>query len=55
VTGAFGKIVQENKIPVSTIKGIKITGAGASKIKDDIFGIPTSFVNEIDDVSFGYG
>jgi len=52
-TGVFGKIVQEEKIPLNLIKVIKITGAGASKIKDDIFNIPTSIVNEIDAIGTG--
>ncbi|MCL2441048.1 MAG: pantothenate kinase [Treponema sp.] len=52
-TGAFGKIVLENNIKITSIEKIKITGAGASKIKDDIFGIPTSRVNEIDAIGIG--
>ena len=46
-TGAFGKIVLENGIKMDAIEGIRITGVGASKIKDNIFGIPTSKVDEI--------
>ena len=52
-TGAFGKIVLENGIKIDTIEKIKITGAGASKIKDDIFGIPTGRVNEIEAIGIG--
>jgi len=52
-TGAFGKIVLENGIKINTIKKIAITGAGASKIKDDIFGIPTGRVNEIEAIGTG--
>ena len=52
-TGALGKIVLENGIKIDAIEKIKITGAGASKIKDDIFGIPTSRVNEIDAIGIG--
>ncbi|MCL2764762.1 MAG: pantothenate kinase [Treponema sp.] len=52
-TGAFGKIVLENSIKINTIEKIKITGAGASKIKDDIFGIPTGRVNEIEAIGIG--
>jgi len=52
-TGAFGKIVLENGIDIKTIKKIKITGAGASKIKDDIFGIPTARVSEIEAIGVG--
>jgi len=52
-TGAFGKIVLENGIKINTIEKIKITGAGASKIKDDIFGIPTGRINEIKAIGIG--
>ena len=52
-TGAFGKIVLENGIKINSIEKIVITGAGSSKIKDDIFGIPTSRVNEIEAIGIG--
>ena len=52
-TGAFGKIVLENEIAIDLIEEIRITGAGASKIKHDIFGIPTSRINEI--IAIGTG
>jgi type II pantothenate kinase len=51
--GAFGKIVLENGIKINEIENIRITGAGASKINNDIFGIPTSHVNEIDAIGVG--
>jgi len=52
-TGAFGKIILENNIKINAIEKIAITGAGASKIKDDIFGIPTGRVNEIEAIGIG--
>jgi type II pantothenate kinase len=52
-TGAFGKIVLENGIAMDAITGIRLTGAGASKIKNDIFGIPTSRVDEIRAIGTG--
>jgi type II pantothenate kinase len=52
-TGAFGKIILENGITMDAIKGIRLTGAGASKIKNDIFGIPTSRVGEIRAIGTG--
>ena len=52
-TGAFGKIVLENEINIDAVKKIKITGAGSHKIKKDIFGIPTSRVNEIEAIGIG--
>jgi type II pantothenate kinase len=52
-TGAFGKIVLENEIAMNVIQGIKITGVGAPKIKTDIFGIPTTKVDEIKAIGTG--
>jgi len=52
-TGAFGKIILENGINIRTVERIAITGAGATKIKDDIFGIPTKRVNEIEAIGVG--
>lgn len=52
-TGAFGKMILENNIRMDIIERIMITGAGASKIKNDIFGIPTSRVDEISAIGIG--
>ncbi|MDR0301364.1 MAG: pantothenate kinase [Treponema sp.] len=52
-SGAFEKIVLENGIDKNSIEKIKITGVGASKIKNNIFGIPTDRVNEIDAIGIG--
>jgi len=52
-TGAFGKILLENEIPIRAIEGVRITGVGASQIKDNIFGIPTSSVGEIEAIGTG--
>ncbi|MDR1948441.1 MAG: pantothenate kinase [Spirochaetaceae bacterium] len=52
-TGAFGKMLVENDIPIRDIKRIMITGAGATKIKNDIFGIPTEKVDEIRAIGIG--
>jgi type II pantothenate kinase len=51
--GALGKLLIENDIDISSISGIAITGAGASKIKNDIFGIPTKKVDEIKAIGTG--
>ncbi|MDR2135135.1 MAG: pantothenate kinase [Treponema sp.] len=51
--GALGKLLIENDIEISSIAGIAITGAGASKIKNDIFGIPTRKVDEIQAIGTG--
>ena len=52
-TGAFGKMILENGIKMNDIERIMITGAGASKIKNDIFGIPTKRVDEIRAIGTG--
>ena len=52
-TGAFGKIVVENGIKISDIERIMITGAGATKLQSDLFGIPTKKVNEITAIGIG--
>ena|GEM_PF-166122 len=52
-TGAFGKMILENKIKIEDVEEILITGAGASKIDSNIFGIPTSRVSEIEAIGIG--
>jgi type II pantothenate kinase len=52
-TGAFGKMIVENGIKLADIEKIRITGAGASKIKGDIFGIPTEKINEVMAIGVG--
>jgi type II pantothenate kinase len=52
-TGAFGKLILENGIKMSDIEGIMITGAGASKLGADIFGIPAHKVDEITAIGIG--
>jgi type II pantothenate kinase len=52
-TGALGKLLLENNIGIAEIQGIAITGAGASRIKNDIFGIPTRRIDEIEAIGTG--
>jgi type II pantothenate kinase len=52
-TGALGKLLLENNIGIADIQGIAITGAGASRIKSDIFGIPTRRIDEIRAIGTG--
>jgi type II pantothenate kinase len=52
-TGAFGKMIVENGIKIGDIKRIMITGAGATKLKDDLFGIPTGQADEIKSIGIG--
>ncbi|MCL2608712.1 MAG: pantothenate kinase [Treponema sp.] len=52
-TGAFGKMLLENTICIQDVQGIMITGVGSTRIKDDIFGIPTKCVDEIRAIGTG--
>jgi type II pantothenate kinase len=52
-TGAFGKMIVENNIRMKDIERIMITGAGASKLNGDLFGISTEKVNEIQAIGIG--
>jgi type II pantothenate kinase len=52
-TGALGKMILENGIRMPEIRRIMITGAGATKIKGELFGIPTEKVNEIRSIGTG--
>ena len=52
-TGALGKMILENNIKMSEISRIMITGAGATKIEGELFGIPTEKVNEITAIGTG--
>ena len=52
-TGAFGKMIVENNIGMADIERIMITGAGAGSLKNDLFGISTEKVDEIQAVGIG--
>ena len=52
-SGALGKMILENGIKMPDIKRIMITGAGATKIKGELFGIPTEKVSEIAAIGAG--
>jgi type II pantothenate kinase len=52
-TGAFGKMLIENDIRIAEIERIMITGAGSTKIKGDLFGIPTQKINEMTAIGVG--
>ncbi len=51
--GAFGKFVYENKIEISNIDKILITGVGATYINENIYGIETIKVSEFDANALG--
>lgn len=51
--GAFGKFLSLNKLDLSNIERIMITGAGSSFVKDKIYGIPTGKVDEFRAIGTG--
>ncbi len=52
-TGAFGKMIMENHFKLEDIEKINITGAGALKITDNLFGIKTNRIDEM--IAIGLG
>lgn len=52
-TGALGKLLVESNLTFESVDKIKITGAGAVFIKNEIFGIPTERVDEIEAIGLG--
>ncbi len=46
VYGGFGKFTTDNKINLSSIEKVMVTGVGASFLGDNIYGIETIHVNE---------
>jgi type II pantothenate kinase len=51
--GAVGKLLNDNRLPLTAIDRILVTGVGASHLQDDLFGIPTRTVPEFDAVGLG--
>ncbi len=52
-TGAFGKMIMENHFRLENIEKINITGAGASKITGNLFGIRTNKIDEMTAIGTG--
>jgi type II pantothenate kinase len=52
-TGAFGKMIMENHFRLEDIEEINITGAGSSKITDNLFGIKTNKIDEMTAIGTG--
>ncbi len=46
VYGALGKFLNENKLQLSDVDNIMVTGVGSTFIEENIFGIPTYKVDE---------
>ncbi|NLU52800.1 MAG: type II pantothenate kinase [Clostridiaceae bacterium] len=53
IYGAFGKFLNENRLTLSDVERIMITGVGSSFINEKILGIPTYKVGEF--LATGYG
>ncbi len=53
VYGAFGKFTSENKIKLSDIEKVMMTGVGSSFIESDLYGIPAVHKTEFDCVGLG--
>jgi type II pantothenate kinase len=52
-TGALGKLAAENHIKLAEIARIVITGVGAHHFEDDIFGVPTTKLDEFTAIGIG--
>ncbi len=46
VYGAFGKYTAENKISLSGIDSVAVTGVGSAFLENDIYGLPTKHISE---------
>ena len=44
--GAFGKFLYDNKLELSDIQQVNLTGVGSSEVKQSIYGLPTYLVDE---------
>lgn len=53
IYGAFGKFMSVNKLAISDIDRIMITGVGSSYLNNRIYGIPTGKVDEFDAIGKG--
>lgn len=51
--GALGKFINENKLSLTDVRQIILTGVGASLFKQKIYGIPTSRVDEFRAIGLG--
>lgn len=51
--GALGKFVNENGLSLTDVKQIILTGVGSSLFKKEVYGIPTSTVDEFKAIGLG--
>jgi type II pantothenate kinase len=52
-TGALGRLMMENSLELSTVRQVVLTGVGSSGIEGNVFGIPTSKIEEIEALGLG--
>lgn len=52
-TGALGKMVMDNHLEIASIRSIVLTGAGATGIQGNLFGIETSKIDELQAIGLG--
>ena len=52
-TGALGKMLMQNNLEIGSVKNIVLTGVGAAGIEGNLFGIPTSKIEEIEALGLG--
>ena len=53
IYGAFGRFLNENKLQLSEIDRIMVTGVGSTFIDEKIFGIPTHKIDEFMAIGLG--
>ena len=51
--GALGKFINENNLTLPEVKQIILTGVGSSLFKKEVYGIPTSKVDEFEAIGLG--
>ena len=51
--GALGKFVNENSLSLSDVKQIILTGVGSSLFQKEVYGIPTSAIDEFKAIGLG--
>ncbi len=53
VYGAFGRYISENALVLSDISEVKVTGVGSTYIKENVYGIRTSHIDEFRAIGLG--
>lgn len=51
--GAFGKFTDENRIPISSVARVMMTGVGSSYVKRDLYGLECRRVEEFKSIGLG--